>query len=396
MALDAIIFDVDGTLVDSNQLHVEAFVQAFSQQGYKVEKDRIEVEIGKGGDTLVPAILGKSADARHGDAIRKAEPVEFTKLAKARGITAFPGARELLQAVRRRGLLTVIATSSGKAQLEPIETYSGLKFDELADLVITADDATTSKPAPDLVVAAVKKSKLSPAQCGMIGDRVYDIQAAKLAGVACLGLLCGGNTAEDLFAAGARGVFDDPAAVLSQLDTALELLSPGKSHLTTGIMERLMAEALAAARHGMAAGEVPIGCVIARGDGTVIARGWNEFNKTRNKTDHAEMVTFARSAGKIPDDAKDVILVSTLEPCVMCTGAAMESAVDTIVFGLRAPADAGTSRVSPPRSPDVQMPRIIGDVLADESRGLFKQWYSKNSGSPQAAYVQQLLKLHGQ
>jgi tRNA(Arg) A34 adenosine deaminase TadA len=87
-------------------------------------------------------------------------------------------------------------------------------------------------------------------------------------------------------------------------------------------------------------------------------------------------------------------MVSTLEPCVMCTGAAMEAAVDTILFALRAPADSGSGRVVPPRSPDVQMPRIVGDILADESLELFKRWYAQNASSPQAKYVRQLLAEH--
>jgi hypothetical protein len=75
----------------------------------------------------------------------------------------------------------------------------------------------------------------------------------------------------------------------------------------------------------------------------------------------------------------------------MCTGASMEAAVDTIVYGLRAPADAGTGRVRPPESPESQMPRIVGDVCAAESRQLFERWLAANAGSPQAAYVEQLL-----
>jgi tRNA(adenine34) deaminase len=152
-----------------------------------------------------------------------------------------------------------------------------------------------------------------------------------------------------------------------------------------------MREALAVAREGMAAGEAPIGCVIARGDGRIITRAFNEMNRTQCKIAHAEIVAFHRAAGAVPLDARDLILVSTLEPCVMCTGAAMEAAVDTIVFGLRAPADSGTGRVTPPQSPESQMPAIIGDVLAQESRALFEQWLARNADSPQAAYVKQLL-----
>ncbi len=155
-----------------------------------------------------------------------------------------------------------------------------------------------------------------------------------------------------------------------------------------------MREALAAAREGMAAGEAPIGCVLARGDGTIVVRAFNEMNRTQCKIAHAEIVAFHRAAGRVPIDARDLILVSTLEPCVMCTGAAMEAAVDTIVYGLRAPADSGTGRVTPPQSPESTMPRIVGDVLATESRKLFEQWLEQNADTPQAAYVKQLLALN--
>ena len=155
-----------------------------------------------------------------------------------------------------------------------------------------------------------------------------------------------------------------------------------------------MNDALGAARDGMAAGEVPIGCVLARGDGSVVARGFNELNRTGNPTAHAEMVTFARAAGKTSPDAKDLVLVSTLEPCVMCLGAAMESAVDTVVYALRAPADSGTGRVAPPQSPESQMPRIVPNVLADESRKLFEEWLKLPGRNPkQVAFVKQLLEL---
>src|SRR4029453_3610708 len=113
-----------------------------------------------------------------------------------------------------------------------------------------------------------------------------------------------------------------------------------------------------------------------------------ELNKSQNKTAHAEMVTFDRSAGKVPTDARDLILVSTLEPCVMCLGAAMEAAVDTIVYALPAPAPGGTRRVEPPPTPESQMPRIVGRVLPDESRALFKELLQKPGLNPQqAAFV---------
>ena len=157
--------------------------------------------------------------------------------------------------------------------------------------------------------------------------------------------------------------------------------------------ERLMRPALDVAREGMANGEVPIGCVIARGDGQIVARAHNAMNRTANKTAHAEIMAFADLAGRVPLDARDLVMVSTLEPCVMCTGAAMEAAVSTVVFGLRAPADSGTGRVRPPESPESAMPEFIGEVLAAESRALFEEWLAGHAGTPQAAYVEQLLAL---
>jgi HAD superfamily hydrolase (TIGR01509 family) len=394
MALSGFIFDLDGTIVDSNALHVEAFRRAFAARGYKVGPDRIFVEVGKGGDKLVPSVIGKELDRVDGDAIREAHPKEYAKLAKEKGVRVFPGARELVAELRRRGIRTVLATSSGEGHLKATEAASGLKLRETFDELVGADDVDQSKPAPDVVAAAVKKLGLSPAECALLGDTPYDARSARDAGVVCLGLTCGGHDEKTLRGAGAREVWRDPADVLAHLDDAMGVASPGDAKLTRQRLEGLMREALDAAREGMDAGEVPIGCVLARGDGTVFARACNELNRSGVKTAHAEMAAFARSAGKVPPEARDLLLVSTLEPCVMCLGAAMEAAVDTIVYALRAPADSGTGRVEPPQSPESQMPRIVGGVLARESRKLFEQWLAKNGNNPQqVAFVRQLLAL---
>ena len=394
MALDGMIFDLDGTLVDSNGLHVQAWQAAFARYGYTVAADQIAVEIGKGGDTLVPSVLGEELAAKDGEKLGEAESEEFARLARKNGLRVFPGSRELLAELRGRGIKTVLATSSGRKQLKVNAEASGFPAAELVDEVVNADDIQTSKPAPDLVLAAVRKLKMSPAQYAMVGDTPHDAEAAKNAGVICLGVTCGGRTPAELLRAGARATWRDPADLLAHLDEAMTIASPGPAHLTSETLERLVREAIDAAREGMNHGEVPIGAVLARGDGTIIARGYNELNRTGDKTAHAEMVAFKHAQGKIPPDARDLILVSSLEPCVMCLGAAMEAAVDTIVYALKAPADSGTRRVTPPESPGTTMPRIVGGILAQECRALFEEWLSKPGNNPeQVKFVKQLLSM---
>ena len=172
--------------------------------------------------------------------------------------------------------------------------------------------------------------------------------------------------------------------------------------LTKEWQERLMREALEEATRGVREGEAPIGCVIAlwKGDrAEIVARGNNQNNAQQRKTAHAEIVAFERAGSvndkppALPLDAKNIILVSTLEPCVMCTGAAMEAGVETILYALQAPADNGTQRVKPPQSPDTTRPEIIGGILKEESRALFAEWYEAHKGTDQAKYVEQLLAL---
>ncbi len=171
---------------------------------------------------------------------------------------------------------------------------------------------------------------------------------------------------------------------------------------TPNEQQELMQAALAEAVLGMSEGEAPIGCVLARGAGTslrIVARGHNRVNALARKTAHAEMVTFENAGAHggqpsvLPLDADDVILVSTLEPCVMCLGAAMEAGVGTVLFGLQAPADSGTKRVTPPESPESRTPQIVGGILAAQSRALFESWLVGKEGTEQAKFVTQLLSL---
>ena len=390
--LTALIFDLDGTLADTNEAHTQSWVQGLAEHGYQVAADRLRPEMGKGGDNLFPDLFGQEAEAKDGERVRESVGKAYEQIAAHEKLKPFDGAVELLAELRRRGIKTALATSSGETDLQATFDSLGVDLREHVDEVVMKDDVAASKPYPDIVLAALEKLKLSPAECAMVGDTPHDAEAAKRAGVVTIGFLAGHmNDARTLLGAGARLIFDGPADLLAHLDEALTRISPTQVRLTNARLEAMMREALAAAQEGMDAGEAPIGCAIFDGEGRVVARGYNEMNATQNKTAHAEIVTFAKAAGKLPLDAHDFVLVSTLEPCVMCTGAAMEAAVDTIVYALQAPADAGSGRVRPPESPESQMPRIVGGVLADESRQLFERWLDQHRGEPQAAYVEQLL-----
>jgi tRNA(adenine34) deaminase len=169
---------------------------------------------------------------------------------------------------------------------------------------------------------------------------------------------------------------------------------------------RLMQAALAEATRGMGEGEVPIGCVIAlpdperRGYARIIAGGHNRSVALQRNNAHAEIIAFENAGGDgadraptLPPDSDAGILVSTLEPCVMCLGAAMESGIAQVIFGLAAPADNGTQRVRPPESAESSSPTIEGGILAAESRALFERWLEGKRGTKQAKFVEQLLAL---
>ena len=221
----AMIFDIDGTLVDTNPAHVEAWRRAFRRGGYDVPVERILPEIGKGGDKLVPSVLGDEAEERSGEALRRAQKDEFLPIASQQRFRVFPGAAELFPELRRRGVRTALATSSDDQHLDATLASAGVDFRKLADEVITRSDAESSKPAPDLVVAAVEALEVPPAECAMVGDTIYDGIACQRAGVAFLGVLSGGTSEAALLQVGARAVWRDVGHLLADLDRALELAS---------------------------------------------------------------------------------------------------------------------------------------------------------------------------
>ena len=225
MAIRGMIFDVDGTLADTNPAHVEAWDRAFQRLGFDVPAERIVREIGKGGDKLVPSILGPDVEVLHGEALRRAQKEEFLTIAKRERFRIFPGTTEVFRALRGRGLRTALATSSDEKHLQATLGSAGLDLRRLADVLVTKSEADASKPSPDLVVAAVEELGLSPTDCVMVGDTIYDGQACQAAGVVFLGVLSGPATEAELLDAGAAGVWQDVAHLSAELDHALEIAS---------------------------------------------------------------------------------------------------------------------------------------------------------------------------
>src|SRR5919112_3266562 len=223
MTLRGMIFDVDGTLVDTNPAHIEAWRLAFQRLGFEVPVERIVPEVGKGGDKLVPSVLGREAEERYGEELRKRQKSEFLEIARRQRFRIFPGTVEIFEALRERGIRTALATSSDEKHLAATSTSAGLDIGRLSDIVVTRSPDEASKPSPDLVAEAVEKLELAAAQCAMVGDTVYDGEACQAAGVAFLGVLSGPADEQQLYDAGARAVWRDVGHLLSDLDRALAI-----------------------------------------------------------------------------------------------------------------------------------------------------------------------------
>ena len=209
---DTAIFDVDGTLVDTNYQHALAWHRAFRRYGITRPLWRIHRGIGMGGDLFVPEVAGEDVEEEHGDALRDAWVEEFDELIGEGA--PFEGAHDLLADVKDRGFKLVLA-SSGKTQ--HVEAFLDLiDGKDLADAWTTSDDAETSKPAPDIVSTAL--SKVEGASGVMLGDSVYDAIAAGKLGVPTLGLRTGGFSTEELTDAGVVRVFDSLLELREHLD----------------------------------------------------------------------------------------------------------------------------------------------------------------------------------
>jgi len=210
-----VIFDVDGTLVDSNDAHAHAWAEAFEREGRAVPYERIRSLVGVGGDKLIPVACGLSAESPEGKAIAERRGAIF-RSRHLPELRPFPGARELVEALKASGFRLAVASSARQDELEPLLRIAGVQ--DLIEWKTSGDDAANSKPDPDLVAVALQRLHCRPEEAVMIGDTPYDVQAARQAGVACIAVRCGGWTDETLV--GALAVYDGPWSLLSQLSSS--------------------------------------------------------------------------------------------------------------------------------------------------------------------------------
>ena len=206
-----VVFDVDGTLLDTNYLHVAAWWEAFAERGHDVRCADIHRAIGMGSAELVERVLGRPDPT--------VSPAHSRHYAPYLGrMRPLPGAAGLLRATAGLGLDVVLATSAKDDEVDLMLDALGARSAVRA--VVSSGDVGQAKPDPGIVEKALDESGIDPGRAVMVGDTVWDVVAAERAGIRCIGLLCGGIAAADLRGAGAAQVYDDPAALLGGLQAS--------------------------------------------------------------------------------------------------------------------------------------------------------------------------------
>jgi HAD superfamily hydrolase (TIGR01509 family) len=207
---ETVLFDVDGTLIDSNGAHAQAWVDSLREHGISVGADQIRRLIGMGGDKLLAAVAHVNEHSELGQAITLRKKAIFETLLP--GLQPTLGARALLEYLRDRGVTVVIATSADDREMSALLQRAGVS--DLVPARTSKDDAQESKPDPDIVQAALAKAHARPESSVMVGDTPYDIEAAARSGIGAIALRCGGYWTDHSLR-GAREIFDDPEALLA-------------------------------------------------------------------------------------------------------------------------------------------------------------------------------------
>lgn len=213
----AALFDVDGTLVDTNYLHAVTWWEAFSQAGHQVPMAEIHRAIGMGSGQMLDKLLPADRDVGADSGIRAAHTALYSTFRSR--LRPLPGAADLLRECKHRGHAVVLASSADEAEFNVLR--AALNAEDAIDAATFAGDVETSKPAPDLVQAALDKIRVPASEAVFIGDTVWDVEACQKAGVRCIGVLSGGVSRDELAAAGAVEVYRDPADLLAALSASL-------------------------------------------------------------------------------------------------------------------------------------------------------------------------------
>jgi HAD superfamily hydrolase (TIGR01549 family) len=215
--IQAVIFDVDGTIVDSVDLHAEAWRVAFEKFGKNFPFHVIRRQIGKGSDQLLPVFFSKQELDQFGEDLDEYRSEIFKKDYLPR-VQAFPRVRELFQRIKRDGKQIVLASS---AKADELDVYKKIaRIDDLSESETSSDDADRSKPYPDIFQAALARLKgVAPENAVVIGDTPYDAEAASKANLKTIGLLCGGWTEEELRRAGCGAIYRNAEDLLLNYDT---------------------------------------------------------------------------------------------------------------------------------------------------------------------------------
>lgn len=214
--IGGVILDVDGTLVDSNQEHALAWVEAMAEAGYNEPVEKIFHLIGMGSDNLLPAALGLDKDTPVGKKISERQKEIFKEKYLSK-IKPFPKVKELLQHMREQGLKLVVASSAQAEELDPLLKLSGAE--KLVEEKTSSSDAKNSKPDPDIVKVALQKLNLPAKGVVMLGDTPYDIKAATKLNVPVIAFRAGGWSDEEL--KGATAIYEGPADLLANYDKSL-------------------------------------------------------------------------------------------------------------------------------------------------------------------------------
>ncbi|HKR48126.1 MAG TPA: HAD family hydrolase [Pseudonocardiaceae bacterium] len=215
--MSAVLFDVDGTLVDTNYLHAVTWWEAFRQYGHHVPMVRIHRAIGMGSDKLLDHLLPGDRDRAVDDELRSARTALYAPYWPR--LRAFDGAADLLRECAHRGLRVVLASSASEREMRALRDV--LDAEDVLTAATSAGDAAESKPAPDILQIAVERAGVAADAAVFVGDTVWDVQACEKAGLACIALLTGGISSEELRDAGAVEIYDGPAELLESLPDSI-------------------------------------------------------------------------------------------------------------------------------------------------------------------------------